>query len=142
MRSREEVTVEGLDIDAIVASIDEFPVTLAILYGSYARGDARETSDIDLAVEFDDSLTSVERTQTRVALIERVSTAVGADDVDVIPLARAPPSLVADILADGILIYGSPENLDTYTTRDREHTTHQDRLDAFDDLLADLEQVV
>jgi len=143
MRQSEDVSVSNLDVGAIVEILEELPVTHAILYGSYARGDATATSDIDLAVECESSLTSVERTQTRVAIIERLSTTLETDDVDVIPLSQAPVELVEEIFRDGILVYGSTEGLERYEqTRSQETQTHRDRLEEFDDLLAELEQVV
>jgi len=143
MRQSEDVSVSNLDVSAIVEILEELPVTHAILYGSYARGDATATSDIDLAVECESSLTSVERTQTRVAIIERLSTTLETDDVDVIPLSQAPVELVEEIFRDGILVYGSTEGLERYEqTRSQETQTHRDRLEEFDDLLAELEQVV
>jgi predicted nucleotidyltransferase len=143
MRQSEDVSVSNLDVDAIVQILEEIPVTHAILYGSHARDDATATSDIDLAVEFEDSLTSGERTQTRVAIIERLCTTLETDDVDVIPLSHAPAELVEEIFRDGILIYGSSEGLERYEqVRSQEHQTHRDRLEEFDDLLAELEQVV
>lgn len=142
MKRRDEVTVENLDIDSIVEILDGLPVTLGILFGSYARGEATQLSDIDLAVEFDESLTSSERTQNRIALIEQLSTTLETDEIDVIPLSSAPSALVSDILMDGILIYGSKESLDGYQRRSSESETHADRLDQFESLLTDLEQVV
>lgn len=44
-------------------------------------------SNLDVDAMFENSLTSVERTQTRVAIIERLGTTLGTDDVDVIPLS-------------------------------------------------------
>ena len=58
MREREEATVPDLDIEVIVRVLDEAPVNLAVLYGSAARGDVTTRSDIDLAVEFEKSLSS------------------------------------------------------------------------------------
>ena len=52
MRQSEDVSASNLDVSAIVEILEELPVTHAILYGSYARGDATATSDIDLAVEY------------------------------------------------------------------------------------------
>lgn len=46
------------DINAIVSKFvsllsDEFPINTAYLFGSYAKGDAREYSDVDLAIVSD-----------------------------------------------------------------------------------------
>jgi len=100
-------------------------------------------SNLDADAMFENSLTSVERTQTRVAIIERLGTTLGTDDVDVIPLSQAPAELAEEIFRDGILVYGSSEGLERYEQmRSQETQTHRDRLEAFADLLAELEQVV
>lgn len=142
MREREEATVTNLDLEAIAQILDEAPVTLAILYGSYARGDATATSDIDLAVEFSESLSSIERTQARLRIIERVTTRLETDEIDVVPLSQVSTELLEEILADGVLIYGSSEGLEQYEAQSTEATTHRNRIAEFDDLLTELERVV
>lgn len=142
MREREEVTVPNLDLDSIAQVFDEAPATLAILYGSYARGDATARSDVDFAVEFETSLSSVERTHARLGLIERLSTRLGSDEIDVTPLSKVSGELLGEILADGILIYGSATDLERYYGQSVDGTTRRDRLAKFDDLLAELERVV
>lgn len=131
-----------VDVDAIRRVLEELPVTLAVLYGSQARGEATTTSDVDLAVAFDDSLNSVERTRARLALIERLSAALDTDDVDVVPLGQATPELVREIVADGVLIAGTRADLDAYRDESPSTTTHEERVAALDAVLADLERVV
>lgn len=142
MRKREEATVPNLDIEAIVQILDEAPVTLAILYGSHARGDTTPNSDIDFAVEFEQSLSSTELTRARLGLIERLSIELETDEIDVVPLSRAHAELVEEILADGVLIYGASADLDRYDGQSVEGTSRRDRIAEFDDLLAELERVV
>lgn len=142
MRDREEVTVPDLDLDTIAQVLDEAPVNLAILYGSYARGDTTTKSDIDLAVEFEESLSSIERTRARLGLIERLTTELETDEIDVTPLSQVSIELLQEILADGILIYGSPADLERYYDQSVEGSSHRDRIAEFDDLLGELERVV
>jgi predicted nucleotidyltransferase len=137
MRTREDASISGLDVETIVEIVSDAPVTAAVLYGSYARGEEGSTSDIDIAVEFDESLSSTERTRARLALIERLGTALGTGDVDVTPLSKASADLKREIFEDGICLYGSvDENLPEETT------SHDERLADFDELLAELERVV
>lgn len=142
MQKRDEVTIEDLDIDSIVRVLDNHPLTLAVLFGSYVRGEATKSSDIDIAVEFDDSLTSPERTQSRIELIEQLSVTLESDKVDVIPLPSAPSTLINEILLDGILIYGSMESLKSYQRRPQKQMTHTERINRFEELLGEIEQVV
>lgn len=142
MRDREEATVSSLEVDAVVQVLDEAPVSLGVLYGSHARGDATPNSDVDLAVEFEDSLSSAQLTRARLGLIERLTSELETDDVDVIPLSRAHADLLDEILLDGILIYGSPTDLDRYDARSDEGKDRRNPMAEFDDLLAELKRVV
>jgi predicted nucleotidyltransferase len=137
MRTHEDASISGLDVEAIVEIVTDAPVSVAVLYGSYARGEQRPESDIDVAVEFDESLSSTERTRARLALIERLGTALGTDDVDVTPLSKASAELKREILEDGICLYGSVDE-----DVPEETTGHDERLEDFDELLAELERVV
>jgi predicted nucleotidyltransferase len=114
MRELDETAIPGLDIEEIVRILERVPVTLGVLYGSHAQGEATGGSDIDLAVAFDESLSSVERTRARLELIEQLSTGLETDDVDVVPLSDAPSELLEEILTDGVLIYGSMTDLEPY----------------------------
>lgn len=142
MRELEETMVPALDLEAIVRILERVPVTLGVLYGSHARGEGTARSDLDLAVEFDEALSSVERTRARLRLIERLSTELGTDDVDVVPLSRAPAELLEDILTDGILVYGSMADIEPYRGRPSVDSSHGERLATFDDVLDELERVV
>lgn len=77
-------------------------IACAYLFGSRARGIARESSDVDVAVLF-----RQEPPHTLEGLgldiVESMEAAVGGR-VDLIALNRAPPDLVHRILRDGILI--------------------------------------
>lgn len=140
MRTADDVTVEGVDLESVRAVLAEEPVSAAVLYGSVATGDATSASDVDIAVEFESDLSSPDRTRARLAIIEKLSRALGTDDIDVVPFARLPPEFRREVLADGILIYGSlraaePPGEPTGSAR-------EDRLERFDDMLAKLEKVV
>lgn len=141
MRDRSEASTLDLDVDAIVEVFDAAPVTRAILFGSYARGDDRSASDVDLAVEFERSLSSVERTRARLQLIEQVSAALGTDEVDVVPLSNAPETLRREIREDGIVLYG-PESPPEPIEEDAGESDHEETIARFDRILAQLERIV
>lgn len=59
---------EGPEIDTatIRSVVERYPVRLAVLYGSLARGTATAASDVDIAVAFDAELSPEERLRRRV----------------------------------------------------------------------------
>jgi predicted nucleotidyltransferase len=140
MRESADTDLGTLDTEAIERVVDDAPVTLAILYGSYARGTATSRSDVDFAVAFEESLSSAERTRARLSLIEELTTALGTDDVDVVPLQRAPAELRHAIHSEGIVLSGVVDDFEVEECVER--STHADRLAAFDELLADIERVI
>lgn len=135
-------SISGVDIARIEALLSAAPVTLAVLYGSRARGEATARSDIDIAVVFEDDLSSVERTRARLSLVEKLQTLFDTDRVDVTPLANAPPSLRREIRDDGIVLLGSQAALESFDDGQAGSRTHEERVTAFDELLADIERVV
>jgi len=142
MQTRHEANVEGLDLDAVASVTAEFPVIAAVLYGSVARGEATARSDVDIAVAFEEGLSSEDRTDARLGLIERLTAELGTDAVDVVPLERAPAGLVEDVLSDGIVVYGSPDSIREFDPESTSRRTGEETLDEFDDVLTDLERVV
>lgn len=65
-------------------------IEFAYLFGSRSNGTAREDSDWDIAVYFNDALTAGERFENRLALISELEE---SGDVDVVVLNEAPPLL-------------------------------------------------
>ncbi len=91
--------------DIVVETLRDHPVSIAYLFGSFARGEAHEQSDIDVAVAFADD--SSGRLATRLALGADLALALGTDDVDVVDIETAPTSLVRTIFRDGDRLVGS-----------------------------------
>ena len=142
MRNRAETTVIGLDVDRIADVLDDAPVTVGVLYGSYARGDQHGRSDVDVAVGFETSMTPTERTRARLSLIARLSADLGTDDVDVVPLSGVSPEVLDEIREDGILVYGSPEDVDRFVDTAAATCDRGEALRTFDDVLDELGRVV
>ncbi len=82
-------------------------VTAGYVFGSIARGDATQLSDIDLAVLLqpapDDELF-----RTRLELFRSIMKLLGSDRVDLVVVNTAPLALVYRVLRDGLLIYERP----------------------------------
>jgi predicted nucleotidyltransferase len=96
------------------------------LFGSFARGEARPDSDIDLAILCDPPLQF-----DRVILMERLARATGRE-VDVIDLSTAPPSLVWEVITTGeVLTAPDPAALADFTLRARwaaDDDAHRNRM--------------
>ena len=132
--------IADIDKAAIAEILTDAPVTLGVLYGSHARNEADRASDVDVAVAFETELSSRERTRARLSLIERLSRALGTDTVDVTPLDRAPPALLAAIQTDGIVLHGDESALEEYES-DQAGESKRGLAD-LDEALARLERVV
>lgn len=140
MRDRRDLSVYDLDAEAMLEVLEDAPVTLAILFGSRARSNPHGSSDVDLAVEFSPSLSSVDRTRVRLDLISQLSSALNFDAVDVVPLTAVSTELRREIQADGIVLYGDkPDWFDTDAGSD---PTHEETLTRFDEIVDRLERVV
>ena len=86
----------------ILPVVEKYPIEKVILFGSYARGDASSTSDVDLIVD------------SRGLLHNRKIFALGGELLGVLPvrvdvydiLEIASPSLMLDnIQKEGVIIY-------------------------------------
>lgn len=94
---------------------DDSDVTFAAVFGSRADGAARSTSDLDVAVKFDDGLTREERFRKRVRLSGRLQRE-GAPFVDVADV-EALPIEVAAAAVDGDLLCGDEGAFRDYADR-------------------------
>lgn len=72
-------------------------VEAAYAFGSRARGDARESSDVDLGVVLGESISLAEELRLRASVVN----ALARDDVDLVILDHASPVLRHEVLATG-----------------------------------------
>lgn len=84
-----------MDIEYILNKIKNLiskisPDAKAILYGSYARGEANQNSDIDLLVLLPDSLTPDQFIQQKINISGHLYDFSLANNVDVSPLILVP----------------------------------------------------
>ena len=86
----------------ITPVVEKYPIEKVILFGSYARGDASNTSDIDLVVE------------SRGRLLNRKIFALGGELLDILPVRvdvydileiANPSAMYENILKEGVVIY-------------------------------------
>ena len=97
---------------AAPAAFAGLPVRVAYLFGSHARGEANQLSDVDVALLAPD-IVPLERLDLRLRAIGRLSTAARIPDfdLDVIVLDESPLTLTGRVIRDGIVIYSVDEPL-------------------------------
>ncbi|WP_415379943.1 type VII toxin-antitoxin system MntA family adenylyltransferase antitoxin [Halosimplex sp. TS25] len=108
-----ERTVEGVDTESLRDYLAQTDVVFAILFGSRARGTARESSDFDLALRFPAALDDHERFRRR----NRIDAAVqeyAADFVDVSDIESLPTPVAYAALRDGVLLAGDRQAAESY----------------------------
>jgi len=97
--------------EVVAATLSDHPVSVGFLFGSWARGEAHERSDVDVAVAFADTEPGEPgHVNARLALGADLSLALGTDDVDVIDLRSASPALVRAVFRDGDRLVGTADD--------------------------------
>lgn len=107
------------------------PVRFAYLFGSRAAGRPRPSSDTDVAVYLDDSLSQDGRLAVSLRLSGRLARAARTD-VDVVVLNDAPLPLLGSILRQRVVLYGAdePRRVEFESTTFRLYTDFEPRLTA------------
>ena len=82
----------------VVAVLEAHNVRLAYLFGSHARGEATELSDVDLAVSFD---LDVDRRKAQGALLDALALELETDRIDLVLLEEIPAPLAFRVIRDG-----------------------------------------
>lgn len=75
------------------------------LFGSFAAGKQTPDSDIDLAVLLDQDFSTGRYFEKKLKLLSTVTSLLKTDEVDLVILNQAPPSLSYRILSKGRLLY-------------------------------------
>lgn len=85
-------------------------VRFAYLFGSHARGQARDGSDLDVAVYFADDVPTIEYLERATLLSGQLAYRAQAGPIDgVVVLNEAPLRLVGRILRDRVVLYGQDD---------------------------------
>lgn len=92
--------------EAVIQRLEEAPVSLALLFGSYATGEATSGSDVDIAVEYDES---VDIADVHLRLVADLARLLGTDAVDVVHLSTVDPRIAVEALEHGQVLVGSTE---------------------------------
>jgi len=89
-------------LSALGARFSAFPEVVAVyLFGSSARGDRGERSDVDIAVLTRAREISQRRSRSLVEYVQAACDALRTDNVDVVLLHRAPITLRHEVFREG-----------------------------------------
>jgi predicted nucleotidyltransferase len=86
----------------IIPVVEKYPIEKVILFGSYARGDASDKSDVDLVVESGGKMRNSKIFTLGGDLL--VALPVRVDVYDILEIKESSP-LYNNIKKDGIIIY-------------------------------------
>lgn len=128
-----------LDREAVRSVLEEYPLRLAILFGSHARGTAHPGSDVDLGVVFAEDVPTDRRQALYLDLHSTAAAALGTDAVDVTLLDDVPPSVGRQALGAYEVLLGDPalaEQLRERYERAAPRPSHEDLLERLDEGLA------
>ncbi len=98
---------DGAIHDLVADTLTDHPIQLGFLFGSRARGEAHEKSDVDVAVAFEPDAYESNRLEARLKLGADLALELGTDDVDLIDLRAASPALVRAVFRDGDRLIGT-----------------------------------
>jgi len=82
----------------VVPILEAHDVRLAYLFGSHAKGEATELSDVDLAVSFD---VGADARKAQGELLDALVRELETDRIDLVLLEDVPPPLAFRIIRDG-----------------------------------------
>ncbi|MFC3959028.1 type VII toxin-antitoxin system MntA family adenylyltransferase antitoxin [Halovivax cerinus] len=130
-------------IDETVSSVlAAHPVTVGYLFGSHARGEADARSDVDVAVALEDCHPGDSGHADRLlALGVDLAVAFGTDDVDVVDIRSAAPSVRRSVFSNGVRLVGSKSDADRLRDGLRtDDTDPRSPAERFDEALAAVDE--
>lgn len=84
------------------------PVDVVYLFGSHAHGTNNQSSDIDLAILFNSTISSSERKSLTYDYASDLYNLLHRDDLDLINLNDAPPALQFSAIEKRQIVYEKP----------------------------------
>lgn len=100
---------EAIDPHVVRDAVGSFPVSLVVVFGSYATDGPHPLSDLDVAVEFERSVTGERKVELLPELTVAVQDATGIEAVDIVDLDEVGPAVGYAALARGTVVSGDHE---------------------------------
>jgi predicted nucleotidyltransferase len=91
--------------EVLPAVLARYPVDVAYVYGSVARGTVTPFSDVDVALLLTTPLPPYERLQLELTIQGEIEAASGLSPVDVRAINQAPLMVRGRIVQEGVLLY-------------------------------------
>lgn len=113
MPSAGEPTVEGVNLDEMSDYLARTGIVFAVLFGSYARGTADDSSDVDVALRFPEEMDAHERFRLRNRIDAHLQE-YAKGFVDVSELGSLPTPVAHAALRDGIVLTGDDQAVESY----------------------------
>jgi predicted nucleotidyltransferase len=110
-------TPPGIDSDALRAALADYPLSLAVLFGSYATGSPHPLSDLDVAVRFEETVSQERQLRLLDEMMVAIQRATGIEAIDLVDLERVGPALGYEALARGTLLLGDRAEATDLETR-------------------------
>lgn len=138
-------SLETIDRDALRSTLTEYPLRLAILFGSTVDGTPTPQSDVDIGVLFEADCSAADRRELYLDLHSTVAAALGTDQVDVTLLDDIPPAVGRQALQSYEVLVGDATLAEEL--RDRYESaapppTHDDLVERLDESLATLDDAL
>lgn len=127
--ARRSLEDSDVDPDALLDALDRHPVRLAVLFGSYAKGTRHDDSDVDIAVEFEES---AELEEAFLPLVSDLSSVTGETHVDVGVLQNMDPRVGVAVCRNGVRLVGERDRLEYYCRQFRDELRDTERRPARD----------
>lgn len=106
---------DRLDVDALRRVLESHPVRVAVVFGSEVAGQTHSRSDLDLVVEFDESVESVKGAV--LSLHADLASALDRNDVDLSLVSDLKPRVGLAAFSDGKLVVGSRDRIERHRER-------------------------
>lgn len=106
-----------LDVSALRKALSEFPLEMALVFGSWASGEATSLSDLDIAVKFRRKEPRSRRLRLLSEMITEVTSETGFEAVDVVDLDEVGPHIGYGAVSEGLLVLGDPEEAEELEAR-------------------------
>jgi predicted nucleotidyltransferase len=125
-----------VDLAALREALERHPVRVAVLFGSVVTGETHARSDVDIAVEFEDTVD--DPAEYVLPLVADLESAVGRNDVDLALVSNVKPRVGLAAFSEGVCLVGTRERMETLRRRferavaelDRGRSSLRDRFDA------------